>query len=226
MSKNILIQNTSDEFDEKVIKELDKIIGITEDNCKLINSHNEQIFLVDDNLNQIEKSLNHSYVLLNSMQTFCVNVAKNIFSTLDYINPFKFIKKQLLIFKKNKYNIKNITNENITNENTTNEQIEKKETNELENTNKDTKINFENTLSIFKYIQFKKNNNNTDLSKIENIDKNTEIIINKLNKLKELNNDIHNNLSLQNEALDNHNNQINNILNTTQNNIKIINELL
>ena len=225
MSKNILIQNTSEEFDKKVIKELDKIIGITEDNCKLINSHNEQIFLVDDNLNQIEKSLNHSYVLLNSMQTFCVNVAKNIFSTLDYINPFKFIKKQLLIFKKNKYNIKNITNENITNENTTKEQIEKKETNELENTNKDTKINFENTLSIFKYLQFKKNNN-TDLSKIENIDKNTEIIINKLNKLKELNNDIHNNLSLQNEALDNHNNQINNILNTTQNNIKIINELL
>ena len=102
----------------------------------------------------------------------------------------------------------------------------KKETNELENTNKDTKINFENTLSIFKYLQFKKNNNNSDLSKIENIDKNTEIIINKLNKLKELNNDIHNNLSLQNEALDNHNNQINNILNTTQNNIKIINELL
>jgi len=61
---------------------------------------------------------------------------------------------------------------------------------------------------------------------MENVDKITEIIINKLNKLKEMNNEIHDNLSMQNDIIDCHNNQVDKILNTTQNNIKIINELL
>lgn len=213
MDKNILVQNTSNEFDEQIIKELDKIIGITEDNCKLLNTQNNQIISLDDDLNKIENNLNHSYVLLNSMQTFCVNVAKNILTTFNYINPVNYIKKKILYLKKEKYNFKEKNNNINDNSNPdSNPNIN-------DNTNK-------NPLNIFQYLQFKKNNKVTDLSKMENVDKNTEIIINKLNKLKEMNNEIHDNLSMQNDIIDCHNNQVDKILNTTQNNIKIINELL
>ena len=215
MDKNILVQNTSNEFDEQIIKELDKIIGITEDNCKLLNTQNNQIISLDDDLNKIENNLNHSYVLLNSMQTFCVNVAKNILTTFNYINPVNYIKKKILYLKKEKYNFKE-KNDNINDNSNPNPNSNP---NINDNTNK-------NPLNIFQYLQFKKNNKVTDLSKMENVDKNTEIIINKLNKLKEMNNEIHDNLSMQNDIIDCHNNQVDKILNTTQNNIKIINELL
>ena len=219
MDKNILVQNTSNEFDEQIIKELDKIIGITEDNCKLLNTQNNQIISLDDDLNKIENNLNHSYVLLNSMQTFCVNVAKNILTTFNYINPVNYIKKKILYLKKEKYNFKE-KNDNINdNSNPNPNPNPNSNPNINDNTNK-------NPLNIFQYLQFKKNNKVTDLSKMENVDKNTEIIINKLNKLKEMNNEIHDNLSMQNDIIDCHNNQVDKILNTTQNNIKIINELL
>jgi len=217
MDKNILVQNTSNEFDEQIIKELDKIIGITEDNCKLLNTQNNQIISLDDDLNKIENNLNHSYVLLNSMQTFCVNVAKNILTTFNYINPVNYIKKKILYLKKEKYNFKE-KNNNINDKSNSN-------SNPNSNPNINDNIN-KNPLNIFQYLQFKKNNKVTDLSKMENVDKNTEIIINKLNKLKEMNNEIHDNLSMQNDIIDCHNNQVDKILNTTQNNIKIINELL